>query len=457
MSPPTIVCVGMCNTKGAEIRHLAEQVAVFGGHPLVMDISLGAAVDWADVPLAEVLSATGTQMEAVFSAPRATAIELVGRAGAAKIRAMRAEGRCDGIISWAGSVGTTTATAVMRALPFGVPKVMLTDMASSDVSGWLGNKDIYIVNPTAEQGINVITRRAIANAAAAVVAMALVPDVQPGSRPLAAITSYGSTTPTVRRCAEFMESRGFDVATFHAVGVGSTMEDFIRQGLIGAIIDLTTAELMNNLLGSPYGTPASWEGRRLTAAADMGIPQVVLPGGLDEVAMGAVRTLPARLVEECRTGARSTPGNSGEPYQHNHSVTILTPTQAEIEHVSIEIASKLSASRGPTLFILPMRGWSAYDQSAELATLERGWAAGNGDGPTWQPDPLRREWSLSATRMLSVLREHLDRDNPNLDLLAADMHILDRALADLVTSAMGSMLDGTWRRGDLRDVPGVFN
>ena len=124
---------------------------------------------------------------------------MVGHAGAVKIVELHAAGRCDGIISWAGSVGTTTATRVMRALPFGVPKVMLTDMASSDVSMWLGNKDIYIVNPTAEQGINVVTRKAVANAAAAVVAMALVPEVPRGSRPLAAITSYGTTTPTVLR------------------------------------------------------------------------------------------------------------------------------------------------------------------------------------------------------------------------------------------------------------------
>jgi uncharacterized protein (UPF0261 family) len=456
MNEPTIVCVGMCNTKGAEIRHLAEQVAAFGGRPLIMDISLGGSVDWADVPLAEVLEATGTTTEAVFAAPRSAAIELVGRAGAAKIRSMRAEGRCDGIISWAGSVGTTTATAVMRALPFGVPKVMLTDMASSDVSGWLGDKDIYIVNPTAEQGINVITRKAVANAAAGVVAMARVGELPAGSSPLAAITSYGSTTPTVRRCAEFMERRGFEVAIFHAVGPGATMEDLIREGRIGAIIDVTTAELMNNLLGSPYGTPAAWEGRRLTAAADMGIPQVVLPGGLDEIAMGALRSLPARFLEECRTGARPTPGGSGAPYQHNHSVTILSPTREEIEQVAMEIAAKLSPTLGPTAFVIPMQGWSAYDQRAELATLERGWAAGNGDGPTWQPDSSNPAWSRSAKLMLSVLREHMDPANPNLDLVAVDMHILDPALSELLTTIMGAMLDGTWRKGALREVAGVI-
>jgi len=456
MSKPTIVCAGMCNTKSAEIKFLAQQVAEQGGAPIIMDISLGAAVDWADVSLAEVLAADGTRMEDVFAAPRAEAIELVGRAGAVKILELRAAGRCDGIISWAGSVGTTTATQVMRALPFGVPKVMLTDMASSDVSMWLGNKDIYIVNPTAEQGINVITRKAVANAAAAVVAMALVPEIPPGSKPLAAVTSYGSTTPTVLRCAGFLEQRGWDVIVFHAVGVGSTMEDLIRSGLITALIDLTTAELTNNLLHSVYGTPKTWEGERLTAAAAMGIPQVIAPGGIDQGAMGPLHTVPIEYLEDTRLERRPSYQGTGMPYRHNASVTILLPTLPEVEQISLEIARKLNDTRGPTAFVLPMRGWSAYDQSEKTATLERGWAAGNGDGPTWSPDPSHPGWSERASLMRSVLEKRLNRANPNLDLLVCDMHLLDPEFADLLNRCMGDMLDGTWRPGLYRDLDGVI-
>jgi uncharacterized protein (UPF0261 family) len=456
MNKPTIVCAGICNTKSAEIRYLAEQVAEHGGEPVIMDLSLGAAVDWADVSLEEVLAATGTRMEDVFAAPRATAIDLVGHAGAVKIVELHAAGRCDGIISWAGSVGTTIATRVMRALPFGVPKIMLTDMASSDVSMWLGNKDIYIVNPTAEQGINVVTRKAVANAAAAVVAMALVPEVPRGSRPLVAITSYGTTTPTVLRCAEFMESRGWDASIFHAVGVGATMEDLIRSGLITAIIDITPAELMNNLFNSVYGTPKTWEGERLTAASDMGIPQIVLPGGLDQAALGPLHTVARRYLDDVKAERRRSHRGSGLPYQHNAGVTIVVPTLEEVEQVSLEIATKLNDTRGPTVLVIPMRGWSAYDQSQELATRDRGWAEGNGDGPTWQPDPSHPTWSQRATLMLSVLQKQLNRGNSNLDLLACDMHILDPELADLLTRCMSDMLDHTWRKGMYRDFDGVI-
>jgi uncharacterized protein (UPF0261 family) len=457
MSRPRIICAGMCNTKSAEIRYLAQQVAEYGGEPIIMDLSLGAAVDWADISLEDVLAATGVQVEDVFAAPRATAIELVGHAGAAKILELHAKGEVDGIISWAGSVGTTTATYVMRALPFGVPKIMLTDMASSDVSLWLGNKDIYLVNPTAEQGINVVTRKAVANAAAGIVAMARVPEMPAGSRPLAAITSYGTTTPTVLRCAAFMERRGWDTSTFHAVGVpGSTMEDLIRSGMITAIIDLTPAELMNSQVVSVYGTPKIWEGQRLTAAGDVGIPQVVAPGGLDQVVVGALDTVPQEYLDDIRAERRMSYKGSGLPYSHNPSVTIMVPTPTEVVQASRLIADRLNRTTGPTAFVLPMQGWSAYDQNEALASRARGWAEGNGDGPTWQPDPDRPSWSRKATLMLSVLEAHLDHHNENLDLIVCDRHILDPEFADLLTRCMGDMLDHTWRKGLYRDVDGVI-
>lgn len=458
MERPTIVCAGMCNTKGAEIRFLAEQVAEYGGRPLIMDLSLGAAVDWADISLEEVLAATGTKIEDVFAAPRAAAIDLVGEAGAVKILQLREAGDCDGMLSWAGSIGTTTATRVMRALPFGVPKIMLTDMAPSDVSRWLGTKDIYIVNPTAEQGINVITRRAVGNAAAGIVAMARVPDPAGDARPLCAITSYGSTTPTVARCAAAMDARGWDTSVFHAVGaVGTTMEDLVRSGLIRALIDLTTADLMNTLLGSVYGTPASWDGARLTAASDMGIPQVVVPGGADQAALGPLDTIPRRYLQETRSGRRTSYHGTGEPYLHNDSVTILIPTPDEVDELSRMMIDRLNRTTGPTVLVIPMRGWSAYDQPAAVATRERGWSEGNGDGPTWEPDPERPEWSRKSVRMRAVVADRVDRANERLEVLAVDMHILDPAFADLVIRIMGDMLDGAWARGRYADVPGVLS
>ncbi|WHH57122.1 Tm-1-like ATP-binding domain-containing protein [Petroclostridium sp. X23] len=453
---PNIICTGILNTKFTEIKFLAEQVKKYGGNPIVMDLSLGKEVGWADISLDEVLASTGTQKEDVFAAPRSTAIEMVGKAGEIKIQELYNEGKVDGIISWAGSVGTTTVTHVMRALPFGVPKIMLTDMASSDVSMWLGNKDIYIVNPTAEQGINVVTRKMVANAAAAVVAMAKTGDVSGESRPLAAITAYGTTTPTVKRCTEYMESRGWDTIIIHQVGTGATMEDLIRSGQITAIIDLTTGELTNNMYNSPYAVPKTWEGKRLTAASDMGIPQIVVPGGLDQSACGPLSSIPQKYLDDFKTGKRRPYKDTQLPYKHNEGVTIMVPTLEEIEELSLYMAGCLNSTKGPTVVMIPMCGWSAYDQSKELATNERGWAKGNGDGPVWEPDDQNDRWSRRATLMRKVLNEHLNKDSDNLDLIICDMHILDEEFADLCNRCMGDMLDKTWKKGMYTDIPKII-
>jgi uncharacterized protein (UPF0261 family) len=455
-SRPTIVVAGMCNTKGTEMRFLAAQVAEHGGEPLVMDLSLGAAVDWADIPLTEVLATTGTPLEDVFAAPRAAAIDLVGHAGAMKILELHAARRCDGIISWAGAIGTTTATQVMRALPFGVPKVMLSDMVASDISRWIGTKDIWMVNPTAEQGINIVTRRAVANAAAAVVAMASLPELSAGGRPLCAITAYGSTTPTVARCSAFMEAGGWDVAIFHAVGVpGATMEDLVREGEITAVIDVTIAELMGGHLGSVYRAPDSWEGERLTAAGEVGVPQVVVPGGLDQASHGALEAVPQRILDEIADGRRAGHHGTRTPYLHNANVTIILPTPEESAEVARLVAARLGRATGPTAFVVPLRGLSAYDQPEATATRERGWAEGNGDGPTWEPDPDRPTWSRKAAITWRTAAATFDPANEHLDVLAADLHILDPQFADLLTRIMGDMLDGTWRKGAYRGLPGI--
>jgi uncharacterized protein (UPF0261 family) len=251
----------------------------------------------------------------------------------------------------------------------------------------------------------------------------------------------------VLRCKTFMEDRGWDTAVFHAVGVGATMEDLVRSGLITAVLDITPAELINGLCQSPFRVPASWDGERLSAAGEMGIPQVVVPGGLDQVAYGALDSIPAVYRDDLKAGRRPSHRGTGLPYRHNEGVTIMVPTLDEVAAVARYMAGKLNRTKGPTTVVVPMRGWSAYDQSEAVATRERGWAEGNGDGPTWEPDPVRLDRSSRAAVMLKVLGENLDSRNDNLDLVAVDMHILDPELADLLNRLIGDMLDGTWKKG----------
>ena len=454
---PKIIVAGMCDTKYTELKFLADQVAAAGGDVKTMNVGCGKICDWPDISLQDSLDTIGVKQEEVFKQPRSTAIETVGTAGAKKILQMYENGEVDGIISWAGSMGTTTVTYLMRALPFGVPKIMMTDMASSDVSQWLGNKDIYIMNPTAEQGVNTVTRKMVANAAAAIVGMAKVGDVKnPEDKPLMAITAYGTTTMTVNACSAYWNERGWDTIIIHQVGTGATMEDLIRSGMITAIIDLTTGELTNNMYDSVYGIPKTWDGERVTAASDMGIPQIVTPGGCDQAAYNPIANMKAEYLEDYKTGRRRTFKDTGLPYIHNAGVTIMYPTLDEMRELSEYFAEKLNRTTGPTAFILPMRGWSAYDQPERVASIERGWAAGNGDAPQWEPDPENPDWSIRSTIMRDILQEKFDKKNENLDLILADMNIVEPEFAALCNAVMEKMLSGTWKKGDFKDYPGVL-
>ncbi len=448
---PVILCTGMCDTKGTEIRFLAQQVREHGGEPVIADLALGSpSPSWVDIPNDKILSNAGIEQASdVFRSPRAEAIQSMIAAGSKYAVELYESGRCDGIITWAGSVGATVVSGVMRALPFGVPKILLTDMASADVSMWLGNKDIFIASPTAEQGINKVTHRIVTNACAAVVAMGCVEENAGLTKPLAAVTSYGTTTPTQMRITEFFNQKGWDCATFHAVGVGATMEDLIRSGDITAVVDMTPGELTNNMYNSFYGIPKTWVGERMTAASDKGIPQVIAPGGLDQSAYNGMAQFDPKYLEDFKTGKRRGFHGSDMPYVHNEGVTIMVPTLEEITEVSKYMAERLNKTNGPTAFVIPMRGWSAYDQSEELASRERGWAKGNGDGPVWEPDENHPEWSRRATRMFRDLDRLLD--HTKVDLIATDHHILDEEFAELLNTIVWDMINDEWQIGQYSD------
>lgn len=452
-----ILCMGILDTKGDEIKFLAQEIKKAGGNPVIMELSLGHEVGWADISLSEILNEIGVKKEDVFKAPRSDAISIVGKAGATMIIKLYEKNKIDGVIAWAGSVGTSTATMVMRALPIGFPKIMMSTLASGDVSSWLGNKDIYIVNPIAEKGVNRVTRKTVGNAAAAIVGMAKFQEVpQLETKSLAAITAYGTTTPAVMRCEQFLNKRGWDTIIIHQVGTGATMEDLIMSGEITAVYDITTGELSNTKYGSIYGISKEWEGKRLTAAGKMGIPQIVCPGGLDQCAYGPVNTIPEYILKGFRDGTRISYKNSGKPYVHNSAVSIVVPNKEETEELALEIITKLNNTKGPTALIVPMRGWSAYDQSVENASVESGWAKENGDGPVWWPDPEIPKWSKRATIMWEIFMKNQNKNNENLDIIKCDNHILDKEFTDLLNMCMGDMLDKKWKKGLYRELKNVI-
>ncbi len=438
---PNILVAGILDTKGQEIKFLAERVKAAGGIPMIMELSVGKEVGWADISVSTILQEVGKTADEVFSLDRGKASDIIVE-GAKKLAArLLEEGKLDGMIAYGGSMGASMATRVMQSLPIGVPKMMLTTMASGDVRPYVGTRDICMMYPIAEAGLNKVTRTILNNAAGAIVGMATPPEMETADeRPLIGCMMFGVTTPCVLRASKYFETRNYDVLINHAVGSGGrSMEELIRDGYIVGMLDITTHEIGDYLLGGVLSAGPD----RLTAAGDMGIPQVIAPGGLDLINFGPKDTVPERLLKETDQPGRGL-------YIHNPTVTCIGVSTDEAYRIGEHIANKLNAAKGPTALCVPMRGWGACDLPAPNKDL--GWA-GPGPGPVWASDPDHPEWSLRAGYFVAALRKVIDRNKPNLDVLIVDKHLNEPEFADLMAELLEEMLNGTWKKGSHHDLP----
>ena len=273
------------------------------------------------------------------------------------------EGRLQGIIALGGSGGTSIATQAMRALPIGVPKVMVSTMASGETRPYVGNVDITMMYSVVDiSGLNAISERILANAAAAIGAMAQVsPRQRSNQRQLVGATMFGVTTPCVTRAKETLSQLGYEVIVFHATGAGGqSMEALARDGYFVGVLDITTTELADELVGGVLSAGPD----RLQAAGDLGLPQVVSLGALDMVNFGPVDTVPERF-------------RIRNLYEHNATVTLMRTSTEECHELGRIIGQKLSTARGPVALFVPLKGVSMlavegmpfHDQEADNALL----------------------------------------------------------------------------------------
>lgn len=438
---PRIVVAGILDTKGQEIKFLADRVGAAGGEATILELSVGREVGWADIGVGQLISETGKTKEEVFALDRGKACDIVAEGAVKMTKKLHEDGRLDGIVAFGGSMGTSIATQVMQSLPIGVPKFMLSTMTSGNVAPYVGTKDICMMYPIAEAGLNKVTRRVLNNAAAAVVGMARAPELSVAAeKPLVGCMMFGVTTPCVLRASRYFESKGYDVMINHAVGSGGrSMEELIRDGYIVGMLDITTHEMGDHMLGGILGAGPD----RLTAAGEKGVPQVVAPGGLDLINFGPKDTVPDRLLKETHLPGRGL-------YVHNPTVTCVGVSADEASALGEHMAAKLNAARGPSALCVPLRGWGACDLPAPNKDL--GWA-GPGPGPVWASDPDHPEWSLRCMRFVDALRKHIDRDKPDLDVILVDLHLNQPEFADLLAELLEEMLDGKWRKGSHRDRP----
>jgi uncharacterized protein (UPF0261 family) len=391
-----IVLVGTLDTKGNEYRFLRDLLHQAGAETLVIDAGvLGPPAFPPDISRETVFEAAGTTYQAVAQAgDRGQAVTLAAKGVALLVNDLYKQGKVSGVLGLGGSAGTTIATSAMRALPVGIPKLMVSTLASGQVKNYVGVRDICMMYSVVDiSGLNRISRQVLSNAAFAMLGMVqgrqrYAASIAQEEKPLVTATMFGVTTPCVERARRSIEQHGYEVLVFHATGVGGqTMESFIADGIVAGVLDITTTELADELVGGILSAGPD----RLTAAGLYGVPQVISVGALDMVNFGPPDTVPSKFL-----GRRF--------YQHNPNVTLMRTTPEENEKLGKEIAFKASAAKGPTAIVLPLRGVSAIDAEGK---------------PFWWPEADRA--------LFESIRHWLA---PHVELIELDLHINDPAFAD---------------------------
>lgn len=349
-----VFVIATLDTKGMEAAYVRDLLARYGiGVQLVDAGCLGPPTVPPNVDRRELFAAAGEDPERLAAAgDRGAAVSAAARAAAAFIERAHANQQVAGVLALGGSAGTTIGTAAMRALPIGIPKVMVSTLASGEVRHYVGDKDILMLNAIVDiSGLNRITRDVLGSAARAMAGMVLFekPDAADASRPLVAATMFGVTTPCVEAARRVIEAAGYEVLVFHATGSGGrAMESLLRDGVFAGVLDITTTELADELVGGVLSAGPE----RLTAAARAGVPQVVSVGATDMVNFHAPENVPAEFSR--RTF-----------YRHNPSVTLMRTTVEECAQIGADIGRKLRTADGPVTVFLPTQGVSAIDREGQ--------------------------------------------------------------------------------------------
>ena len=343
----TIALLGTLDTKGDEHDFVAAQIRARGHTTLIIDVGTDQPPRITpDISREEVARIAGIDLAALTERhDRGECVGAMAGAAAAVLTKLHAEGKMDGVISLGGGGGTAIATAGMRALPLGFPKLMVSTLASGNTAQYVGVKDIVMFPSIVDvAGINRISRTILTRAAGAICGMveSKVPDGASAEKPIVVASMFGNTTDCVQRAKSLVEAAGFEVLVFAGTGTGGrTMESLIESGMVAGVLDITTTEWADELVGGVLTAGPT----RLDAAAKTGTPAVVAPGCLDMVNFGAPETVPAKF--------------SGRKfYHHNPQVTLMRTTPGECAELGRILAEKVNAYRGPVTVLLPLRAIS---------------------------------------------------------------------------------------------------
>lgn len=361
----TIALLGTMDTKGVEHGFVAEQIRARGHRALVIDLGTDSPPQITpDITREEVAALAGLDLAALVARhDRGEAVAAMSKAAPIILSKLCAEGKIDGVISLGGGGGTAIATAGMRALPLGFPKLMVSTLASGNTAQYVGVKDIVMMPSIVDvAGLNRISRQILTRAAGAICGMVEAQPVAAHDKPVIVASMFGNTTDCVQQAKKILEAAGYEVLVFHATGIGGrTMESLIESGLVSGVLDITTTEWADELVGGFLGAGPT----RLEAAARRGVPAIVVPGCLDMVNFHAPETVPAKF-----TGRTF--------YHHNPQVTLMRTNAAECAELGRIFAEKVNLSTGPVTVLLPKHaisiisapGQSFHDPNADAELFE---------------------------------------------------------------------------------------
>jgi len=353
MKEKTIVVLATLDTKGQEAQYMRKQIEGSGDLALVIDVGVvGEPAAKADITREQVAEAGGTPLATLLQNPDREVAAPIMAAGATNIvTKLVNERKVHGIVSMGGTQGTTLATSVMRALPYGFPKVMVSTMASGNVAPWVDIKDITMMfSVTDILGLNPVMRKILANAAGAVCGMANVEvTLDRGDKPLVAVTTVGITTLGAMKAIEVLEDAGYETIVFHAIGPGGrAMERLMEEGVIGAVLDYSTIEVSNEM----YEALLAGGDKRLTTAGVLGLPQVLCPGAIEVLVYNEPETVPP-------------PFNTRTLIRHSPQITDVRLNAEEMAAVGQEVARRLKHTKDEAVFMIPTAGYDSYAVEGE--------------------------------------------------------------------------------------------
>lgn len=358
----TIAVMGTLDSKGVEHEYLADQIRAKGHTVCMIDLGTGSQPKvHVDITRYQVAKSIHLDLDKLIEkADRGNCVRAMSKAAAAYLKEKVEAGELDGVISLGGGGGTSLASSAMRALPLGFPKIIVSTLASGNTAHYLGTKDITLMPSIVDvAGLNRVSKMVFDKAAAAICAMVDVKATEEHQKPLIVASMFGNTTECVNMAKAVLEEAGYEVLVFHATGMGGkTMEDLIESGMVTAVLDITTTEWADELVGGVLSAGPA----RLDAMSKVGIPALVVPGCLDMANFGERETVPEKYKDRVF-------------YQHNDQVTLMRTNVDECKQLGQILAEKCNANDAPTEISLPLhaisvisaQGQKFYDRDADQA------------------------------------------------------------------------------------------